>query len=127
MYYPGGSIDSDQDGVNGDFIQTRCNKKHTEQCQVMQPNCRWVDRLFNFPFVYLVRGIKDEGKPVWHYVLVDEEKVSTFKEKIGTGNIDVADYGEVIKSGLGPPETDVISMIDWRFRFYIPKEDKVND
>ena len=123
VYYPGGSIDSDQDVVNGDFIKIRCNKKHTEKCQVMQPNCRWMDRLFNIRFVHLVRG-KDRGQPAWHYVLVDEVKVSIFKEKIATDTIDIADYGEVIKSGWGedPPQS-VKDIIDWRFASNLPQDD----
>ena len=125
MYYPGGPIDSDQDGVFGDFITIRCNKKHsTEQCQVMQPKSRWVDRLFNSPFVFIVRG-KDKGKPAWHYVLVDEEKVSAFKENIATADtINVTDYGEKIESGWGkdPPQS-VKDIIDRRFDPYLPQDD----
>jgi serine/threonine protein kinase len=51
--------------------------------------------------VFLVRG-KDSGKPAWHYVLIEnEEKYEELhKQKAGT-NIDVADYGKVIRSGWG--------------------------
>ena len=123
VYYPVGPIDSDQDGVLGDFIKIRCNKKHTEQCQVIQPKSRWVDRVYNGVFLYLVRG-NNRGKPVWLYVLVDEEKESAFNEKVATGNINVTDYGEKIESGWGkdPPQS-VKDIFDRRFDPYLPQDD----
>ena len=55
--------------------------------------------------VHLVRGT-DKGKPAWHYVLVEEDKLNMFKDKVESGTIDVAEYGVVLKSGWGkdPPE-----------------------
>ena len=67
---------------------------------------KWRDLTVNLAsLVYLVRG-KDRGKAAWHYVLVDEEKLNVFKEKMKSGNIDVADYGRIVQSGWGtdPPE-----------------------
>ena len=57
------------------------------------------------PLVHLVRG-KDKGKPAWHYVLVEEGKLNMFKDKVSSGNINVTEYGVVLKSGWGkdPPE-----------------------
>ena len=56
---------------------------------------------------YLVRG-KDRGRPAWHYVLVvdDDETLEMFLTQVGSGSLDVADYGFVIKSGWGkdPPK-----------------------
>jgi len=59
----------------------------------------------NGHLVYLVRG-KDSGKPLWHYVLVDANKLPIFLKKIEGGSLDVADYGKVLYSGWGenPPE-----------------------
>ena len=61
----------------------------------------------------LTRGT-DRGRKAWHYVLLvdDPETIRIFKEKIqgeqrGMWQIaDVADYGEVLKSGFGeePPQ-----------------------
>ncbi len=56
--------------------------------------------------LYLVRG-KDRGQPAWHYVLLvdDEEIKQAFEEKVKSGNVDVALYGQVLQSGWGrdPP------------------------
>ena len=56
--------------------------------------------------VYLVRG-KDCNRPAWHYVLLlnDEDTIKKFKERVDTGTIDVAKFGQVLKSGWGkdPP------------------------
>ena len=58
------------------------------------------------PRIYLVRG-KDHGRPAWHYVLLvdDKETKKKFFEKIASGTVDIADYGEIVKSGWGvdPP------------------------
>ena len=55
--------------------------------------------------VYLVRG-KDKGKPVWHYVLVDKDLLGLFLKKTKGGNVDVAYFGAVLRSGWGkdPPD-----------------------
>ena len=76
----------------------------------------WMGHVRSKPsLVYLVRG-KDRGKPAWHYVLVDEGKENAFKEQVASGNVDVAVYGKVIKSGWGKdPPDDVKKAID---RFY---------
>ena len=55
--------------------------------------------------VYLVHG-NDKGKPAWHYVLVEEDKVNMFKDKVESGTVNVTEYGVILKSGWGkdPPE-----------------------
>ena len=57
--------------------------------------------------VYLVRG-NDRGKQLWHYLLLvdDEEAIDMFNAKMKSGAVDVADYGQVLKSGWGqdPPD-----------------------
>tara|TARA_B100001564_G_C20626197_1_gene664810 strand:+ start:738 stop:1190 length:453 start_codon:yes stop_codon:yes gene_type:complete len=65
--------------------------------------------------VYLVHG-KDRGKDAWHYVLVDKNKLPMFLKQIETGSIDVALYGEVLRSGWGkqPPE-DIVKEIEDEF------------
>ena len=62
--------------------------------------------------VYTVRGT-DRGRKVWHIVLVERELLAAFREKISTGNIDVAKYGYVIKSGCGKdPPDDILDKLD---------------
>ena len=115
--YPGNGqqLDSGQKSRIGDFRSIRCHKKSSEPCEIRPSHTTWENRLFKGRFVYLVRG-KDRGKPAWHYVLVDEDKVEDFKTKVATGNIDVADYGKVLSSGWGedPPE-EKKRMIDMQF------------
>lgn len=55
---------------------------------------------------YLVRG-KDRGRPVWHYVMVSKTLLGLFLKRTKGGRLDVADFGTVLKSGLGenPPES----------------------
>ena len=56
-------------------------------------------------FVFLVRG-EDKGKAAWHYAVVEQQKVNIFRDKVASGTIDIAKYGEVFASGWGenPPE-----------------------
>ena len=69
--------------------------------------------------VYLVRG-KDRGKQAWHYVLVvdDEEMVEMFLAKVKSGNVEVADYGQVLKSGWGQEPPDEVR--EWIKKKYSP-------
>jgi len=54
--------------------------------------------------LFLIRG-KDNDKPAWHYVLVDAFKIKELKDKEKGTNMDVTDYGTIVKSGWGtdPP------------------------
>ena len=67
--------------------------------------------------VFLVRG-KDRGKPAWHYVMVvdDDETLDKFRTEVKKGNLDLADYGSLIKSGWGKdPPTEVREWIDQKY------------
>ncbi len=50
--------------------------------------------------VYFVQGVYN-GKDVWHYVLVDKNKLPLFLGKLKTGALDVANYGKILYSGWG--------------------------
>ena len=105
---------SGQKTMHTDFKDIRCSKPADESCET-DSDCTWNDH-FNIKsrLFYLVRG-KDRGHPVWHYVLVDEEKLDNFKAKVVTGTIDIADYGRVLKSGWGKdPPKDIVRKIDLR-------------
>ena len=59
----------------------------------------------------LLRG-RDEGRPVWYYVLVGREKVSTFNKQRKTGQIDLNNFGEVIFSGFGAgPDEKIVEKV----------------
>ena len=62
--------------------------------------------------VYLVRG-KDQGKPAWHYVKVKRPLINLFLKKTNGGTSNVADYGEIIKSGWGEdPDEKTVEYIN---------------
>ena len=115
-------LESGQSQHDVDLRAIRCRKKDSEACEI-DSTCTWKDRIIN-P-VYLVRG-KDNGKEAWHFVLVDKEKITDFKEKIKSGNIDVAKYGKVLYSGWGKdPPQEKVDIIDKKYASFIhPKEPK---
>ena len=123
MTFPvGEKLESGQTPYYGDFRAIRCRKKESEPCEIGS-NCSWKDRIISQSTnVYLVRG-KDKGKPAWHFVLVDKEKVERFKAKIASGNIDVAEYGRVILSGWGnDPPQEKRDKVDQMFLNFIHPE-----
>lgn len=62
--------------------------------------------------IFTVRG-KDRGRQAWHLVLVERKLLDSFREKVATGNIDVAKFGYVIKSGWGEdPPADVLKNVE---------------
>ena len=96
----------DDQHTNGlDFTEVRCNNKIDQPC-TMAPQSTW-QQWSNERIIYKVRG-KDRGQPAWYYVLLedDEDNIQTYLTKVKEGSLDVADYGQVLKSGWGkdPPE-----------------------
>ena len=108
------TLTSGQKIMYTDFRNIRCGKPANESCEA-DSDCIWNDHLnIKYHLVYLVHG-EDRGRPAWHYVLVDEEKLDDFKAKVATGNINTADYGRVLKSGWGEdPPKDIVRKIDLR-------------
>jgi hypothetical protein len=66
----------------------------------------WKNRAKNFTALCRLVCGKDRGKPAWHYVLVEPGKVNIFKDKVASGTVDSAKFGEILLSGWGkdPPE-----------------------
>lgn len=65
--------------------------------------------------VYLVRG-KDKGRPAWHYVHVEKNKLPIFLKKVESGSVDVSLYGKVLYSGWGEdPSDDIVQKIKQEF------------
>lgn len=89
-------------------IDICCESKMLNSCDGVHipkmPSLKWSDRLKSH-LVYLVRG-KDKGRAAWHYVMVDEGNINSFREQVASGNVDVAKYGRVLYSGWGvdPPD-----------------------
>ena len=65
--------------------------------------------------IYLVRG-KDKGRPAWHYVFVERHLLGLFLKHSNGGSLDVADFGDVLKSGWGknPPEDTIDNILKTR-------------
>ena len=88
--------------VGNDFTKIRCGQKFiNDQCLCL-PQANWQTWR-----AHTVRG-KDRGYKCWHIVLVfdDDGVILSFLKAARSGNIDVKDYGEILKSGWGkdPPE-----------------------
>ncbi len=107
LYVQGNNYEIEQGQHNRTIDNTHivCQKgaSFEEECSLPE-NYTWLNKS-EAERVHLVRG-KAEGKPAWHYVLVvdDEEIVEMFHKT--ARNLDVADFGHVIKSGWGqdPPD-----------------------
>ena len=99
------SLQPTQHSCGYDFTKYRCKENDREEPCTFPSDYTWHKRSQS-QRVYLVRG-KDRGRPAWHYVLLvdDDKTIDRFHETVSAGNVDVADYGQVLKSGWGedPP------------------------
>ena len=112
-------LSPEQNSTGRSFLDIRCSKRAGETCEIDAGNT-WAD-FFKGSLVYLVRG-KDRDRPAWHYVLVDKEKEARFKEKVASGNVDVAKFGKVLHSGWGKdPPDDIRRKIKLRFSTLDPE------
>ena len=96
---------SGQKSLHGDFRRLRCSTA-SGPCDI---HSTWCDRLMTKNLLFITKG-KDRGRPVWHYLLVDEDKHGVYSAMFENGatvpRLDVADYGRVLESGWGenPPD-----------------------
>ena len=68
--------------------------------------------------IFLVRGLEENGKACWHYVLVQDDNsiIDRFKVNVTLGNVDLANYGEILASGYGEdPPIQVIDRINQKY------------
>ncbi len=91
-----------------DFTWHYCGKTPLEPCTCTSPKYTWMKRYQGCRGLrYIVRG-KNQRRPTWHYVVLkdDEETIREFHKKVASGTFNVADYGEIVKSGWGkdPPQ-----------------------
>ena len=118
-FYTGGKLSETQKTIYINPSGLRCKHKNIDEQCTLQPGYTW--RKFNAKnLITLVRG-KDHGEPAWHYVLLDddEEVQKKFRDKVASGGgvVDVADYGQVLKSGWGrDPPNEVRHEIDKEYR-----------
>ena len=99
------TLTSGQTSLWGDFRGLCCSSE-SGPCDV---SSKWCDRLMTMNQLFLTRG-KDRGRPVWHYILVDEDKFEVYAAMFRNGatvpHINLVEYGKVLESGWGenPPE-----------------------
>lgn len=122
--YSGDELYRDQHTYGIDFTWLRCRQKEIEKpCELLHKST-W-NKWRASKRVFLVRG-KDRGQEAWHYVLLvdDEETIRVFVEKTqgpnkGKESIDVANYGQVLKSGWGSdPPTDIRDWVENEYAIY---------
>ena len=62
--------------------------------------------------IFLIHS-KDNGKPVWHYILVPKENIKLLRQQKAGADIDVTDFGKIIKSGWGDnPSPETIQIME---------------
>ena len=113
--YRGNEIHDGQHPSKLDFTQVRCKNKIDQPC-TMVPGSTW-DQWRTAERIFLVTG-EDRGRACWHYVKGDdnEDTQKAFHDALATGHIDVADYGEIVKSGWGKdPPDDVKKEIEEKY------------
>ena len=99
------------DGVDSSML--RCKSKTIDEPCTLQPGYTW-NKLRASPRIFLVRG-KDHGRPAWHYVFIvdDDDIKQAFLAKVATGSLDVANYGQILRSGWGEkPPSEVTDKIE---------------
>ena len=115
-YYTSKEIGQKQSSYGRDFTQMLCGKTVDEQC-TLDVSKTWLLES-QAARVHLVRG-KDRGRPAWHYVFLvdDEETIDKFREAVKSGNIDVANYGEIMFSGFGvDPPNEITEKVHKKFK-----------
>ena len=101
------------DGGYATVLSVVIEKAKEKDC--LQELVNDLDKYVGGELCFLIRG-KDKGRQAWHYVEVKRRLVHIFLKKTRGGSVDVAIYGNVVKSGWGPdPEQEIIDMIDKRF------------
>jgi hypothetical protein len=65
--------------------------------------------------VYLIFGGQDHTcRVAWYFIRVEAAKLKAFQKALSAGKIDLASFGEIIKSGYGkePPHSTIQFMKD---------------
>ena len=73
-----------------------------------------------FNFVIMLLGAKDsQGKEVFHYFAIREEKLDDFSQALKTGEpYDLKDYGIVVESGFGKPDAKMREKMEKMYGFH---------
>ena len=111
-------LSSGQQTTRGTFMKILCNSMPDKDCQYLGSEYIWQNMILKRDKVRIVRGL-DNGKSVWHYVILDEEKEQLFNDvsKIAD-RINVVEYGDILYSGWGnDPPQDIRETINRRFGY----------
>ena len=101
---------------NIDCSLLHCGSKAIDEPCTLQPHHTW-KKASEGKRLYLVRG-KDRGRRAWHYILLkdDIDIQSNFKAELGTGRIELTNFGKILESGWGEnPPNDIIDKINEEF------------
>ena len=108
---PNAEVADSQHVRGSDFTVVKCGQKSIDEECLCLPQADWHTWSASNR-TYITRGT-DKGRKVWHLILAvdDDNTILQFVEKTqgesrGTSNIDVQDYGIVLKSGWGEGPTD---------------------
>lgn len=100
-----------------DATRLRCQNKVIDEVCTLPLDYTW-KRWSETDRVFLVRG-QDRGRPAWYYVLLedDEEIIQMFHDKVKSGNLDISEFGEILRSGWGDdPPNEIKDWIDKQYR-----------
>ena len=65
--------------------------------------------------IYLSRGLH-QGRPIWHYLVVDKMKLPILLTEAKKGTVDLATFGHIIFSGFGEaPPQEVIDFVKKKY------------
>ena len=109
------TLTSGQTSLWGGFRELRCSSE-SGPCDI---SSKWCDRLIRKNLFFKVTG-KDRGRPAWHYLLVDEDKLEEYNALFCDGarpRVDVSKYGKILESGWG--ENVPLDIIDKYSRYYL--------
>lgn len=115
-YYTEKTVNEAVKFTSADFTRLTCCRGPNESCQSEKAlkNWTWQQSIHGGlrSRLFIVRGNdKVKGKQAWHMLLLShnsEKYKEKYEETVGTGTINVAEWGYIIQSGWGkdPPQSD---------------------
>lgn len=69
--------------------------------------------------IYRVNGYKNNVKR-WYYIFVHRSKLTSFKDALATGNVDVSEYGDILAWGEGEnPSQSLVQELEEKYKIKI--------
>ena len=102
LFYLPKQIAPTQHVYNMDATRVKCGQDSIQGKCLQLPQENWQ----TWNRIRTVRGT-DRGKKAWHIILTNDDETAVYlRNKIQSGDVDVADFGQVLKSGWGEGPTD---------------------